>query len=34
VDALVVIGGEDTLGVATRLHAENLNVWACQDDRQ
>jgi len=26
VDALVVIGGEDTLGVATRLHAENLNV--------
>ena len=26
VDALVTIGGEDTLGVATRLHAEGINV--------
>src|SRR6266481_163282 len=26
VDALVVIGGEDTLGVATRLHEEGVNV--------
>jgi ATP-dependent phosphofructokinase / diphosphate-dependent phosphofructokinase len=26
VDALVVIGGEDTLGVAARLHEEGLNV--------
>src|SRR5215510_7142169 len=26
VDALVVIGGEDTLGVATRLHAEGVPV--------
>ncbi|HEY3954777.1 MAG TPA: 6-phosphofructokinase [Streptosporangiaceae bacterium] len=26
VDALVVIGGEDTLGVATRLHSEGINV--------
>ncbi len=26
VDALVAIGGEDTLGVATRLHAEGINV--------
>jgi ATP-dependent phosphofructokinase / diphosphate-dependent phosphofructokinase len=26
VDALVTIGGEDTLGVATRLHSEGINV--------
>jgi len=26
VDALVAIGGEDTLGVATRLHAEDVNI--------
>jgi ATP-dependent phosphofructokinase / diphosphate-dependent phosphofructokinase len=26
VDALVTIGGEDTLGVATRLHGEGINV--------
>jgi len=26
VDALVTIGGEDTLGAATRLHAEGVNV--------
>jgi len=26
VDGLIVIGGEDTLGVATRLHEEGLNV--------
>ena len=26
VDALIVIGGEDTLGVATRLHEEGVNV--------
>ena len=26
VDALVAIGGEDTLGVATRLHGEGVNV--------
>jgi ATP-dependent phosphofructokinase / diphosphate-dependent phosphofructokinase len=26
VDALVVIGGEDTLGVAARLHTEGINV--------
>jgi ATP-dependent phosphofructokinase / diphosphate-dependent phosphofructokinase len=26
VDGLIAIGGEDTLGVATRLHAEGLNV--------
>jgi 6-phosphofructokinase 1 len=26
VDALVVIGGEDTLGVATRLHAQGVSV--------
>jgi ATP-dependent phosphofructokinase / diphosphate-dependent phosphofructokinase len=26
VDALVTIGGEDTLGVATRLHTEGINV--------
>jgi 6-phosphofructokinase 1 len=26
VDALIVIGGEDTLGAASRLHAEGLNV--------
>ncbi|MGI8661626.1 MAG: ATP-dependent 6-phosphofructokinase [Acidimicrobiales bacterium] len=26
VDALVVIGGEDTLGVAARLHADGVNV--------
>ena len=26
VDALVAIGGEDTLGVATRLHAEGISV--------
>jgi 6-phosphofructokinase 1 len=26
VDALVTIGGEDTLGVATQLHAEGINV--------
>jgi 6-phosphofructokinase 1 len=26
VDALIAIGGEDTLGVATRLHEEGVNV--------
>jgi ATP-dependent phosphofructokinase / diphosphate-dependent phosphofructokinase len=26
IDALVAIGGEDTLGVATQLHARNVNV--------
>ena len=26
IDALIAIGGEDTLGVATRLHEEGLNV--------
>src|ERR1700752_3659234 len=26
VDALIVIGGEDTLGVAARLHTEGINV--------
>ena len=29
VDALIPIGGEDTLGVALRLHREGCRSWAC-----
>ena len=34
VDALIAIGGEDTLGVATERIAKVSRLSACQDDRQ
>jgi len=29
VDALIAIGGEDTLGVASRLSEDGFSSWAC-----